>query len=274
MLTNWICVTCGTQFTASPTPPEFCPICTDQRQYVAPGGQIWTTLAKMHAQGMRNELQHYDSQLIGIGTQPKFAIGQRALFLRTGQGNILWDCITLLDDRTKAFLNESGGIQAIAISHPHFYSSMIEWARYFHAPIYLHTADRNWVMRPDDQITFWSGETQRLLDTVTLLRLGGHFPGSTVLHWSQGTQGKGILLTGDTIQVVADHQWVSFMYSYPNNIPLPAHEIQRIRDAVAPYQFSMLYGGWADSVVQEQADSVVKKSANRYIEALTGAFIQ
>lgn len=112
------------------------------------------------------------------------------------------------------------------------------------------------------------GETYPLSEGVTLLRLGGHFPGGTALHWQPGADGKGTLLSGDIIQVVADRQWVSFMYSYPNLIPLPATEIQRIRDTIAPYQFERLYGAWFERVVTHDAHDVVLRSAERYIRAL------
>jgi hypothetical protein len=59
---------------------------------------------------------------------------------------------------------------------------MVEWADQFDTPIYLHEADRQWVMRPDDRIVFWSGETRSLNDGVTLIHLGGHFAGGTVAH--------------------------------------------------------------------------------------------
>lgn len=231
---HWICVTCGAQFAASQEPPAGCPICLDQRQYVGQQGQQWTTLARMRQEGYQNSITEEEPSLTGIVTQPSFAIGQRALLVQTDQGNVLWDCITYLDDQTVQAVQALGGISAIAASHPHLYGSMIEWAERFQARIYLHEADRRWVMRPDERITFWSGETLPLLDDLTLIRLGGHFPGSTVLHWPQGAEGRGTLLTGDTIYVVADRAWVSFMYSYPNLIPLPAREIRRMRDAIAP----------------------------------------
>ena len=44
---NWVCVICAAQFADSETPPERCPICEDERQYVGAGGQRWTTLADM-----------------------------------------------------------------------------------------------------------------------------------------------------------------------------------------------------------------------------------
>jgi glyoxylase-like metal-dependent hydrolase (beta-lactamase superfamily II) len=147
----------------------------------------------------------------------------------------------------------------------------VEWADRFDVPIYLHEADKEWVMRPSQRINFWSGETYHLSEGLTLIRLGGHFPGGTVLHWKQGADGKGALLSGDIIQVVADRQWVSFMYSYPNLIPLPATEIRRIRDTIAPYQFERLYGAWFERIVTHDAHEAVLRSAARYIRALDHA---
>lgn len=265
---HWICQTCGTQFAPSERPPEICPICCDERQYVSYQGQQWTTLARMQKDGFRNELKEHEPGLIGIGTTPSFAIGERALLLQHKQGNVLWDCMSLIDDETVAEIKRLQGLTAIAISHPHYYSTMVEWAERFDIPIYLHEADRQWVMRPDEHIIFWSGETCPLKDGVTLIRLGGHFPGGTVLHWQQGAGGKGVLLSGDIIQVVADRQWVSFMYSYPNLLPLPAAEVQRIRDTIEPWQFERLYGAWFERVVTHNAHEAVLRSAERYIRML------
>jgi len=267
-LEKWICKTCGTQFPPSEQQPETCPICRDERQYVGYQGQQWTTLAQMQNDGFRNEFKEHEPGLIGIGTTPLFAIGERALLVQNEQGNVLWDCMSLLDDGTVVGIERLGGLTAIAISHPHYYSTMVEWADRFDIPIYLHEADREWVMRPSERIIFWSGETYHLSDSMSLLRLGGHFPGGTVLHWKQGAGGKGVLLSGDIIQVVADRRWVSFMYSYPNLIPLPAAEIRRMRDTIAPYQFERLYGAWFERVVTDDAHDAVLRSAERYIRAL------
>lgn len=264
----YICTTCGTQFAQSATPPQACPICSDQRQYIGYEGQQWTTLAALQAGNFHNVFKEYEPHLTGIGTEPSFAIGQRALLLQTDQGNVLWDCMSYLDGDTVTAIQQRGGLKAIAISHPHFYTTMVEWAEQFDAPIYLHEANRRWVMRPSERITFWPSEALPLLDEVTLVRLGGHFSGSAVLHWSGGADGKGMLLTGDTIQVVADRNWVSFMYSFPNLIPLPASEIRRIRDSIAPYSFERLYGMRFESVVAADAKNVVLRSAERYMRAL------
>ncbi len=265
---HWICVTCGTQFGQSETPPPACPICSDPRQYIGYEGQRWTTLAAMRRDGFHNVLKEHEPRLTGIGTQPTFAIGERALLIQTPQGNVLWDCITLLDDDTIAAIRHLGGIQAIAISHPHYYTTMVEWSREFDAALYIHETDQQWVMRHDERISYWSGETLSLLDGVTLVRLGGHFPGSAVLHWRDGANGKGILCTGDTIQVVADRNWVSFMYSFPNIIPLPASEVERIHDTIKAYTFERLYGAWFDRIVAADAHDAVLRSADRYIQAV------
>jgi len=265
---KWICKTCGTQFAPGEKPPEACPICQDERQYVGYAGQQWTTLAQMQKDGFRNEFREHEPHLVGVGTTPTFAIGERALLLQTERENVLWDCMSLLDDETVAEIEKLGGLTAIAISHPHYYSTMVEWADRFQVPIYLHAADRQWVMRPSERIRFWSGDTYELSDDITLIRLGGHFLGGTVLHWKRAADGKGVLLSGDIIQVVADRRWVSFMYSYPNLIPLSAAEVQRISETIAPYQFERLYGAWFERVVAHNAHDAVLRSAERYIRAL------
>ena len=264
----FICLTCGTQFAESSAPPDECPICEDDRQYVGWAGQAWTTLEELQRDHI-NELRD-DLGLTGIGTKPSFAIGQRALLVRSPGGNVLWDCITLIDDATADSVRELGGVKAIAISHPHYYSSMVEWSRCFNAPIYLHSADARWVMRPDSAIEFWSGETRPLWDGMTLIRAGGHFDGGTVLHWPAGAGGKGALLAGDILQVAQDRRWVSFMYSFPNYVPLPAAEIDRIAAAVEPFTFDRIYGAWWDRNVATDARAAVRRSADRYKRAIAG----
>jgi glyoxylase-like metal-dependent hydrolase (beta-lactamase superfamily II) len=268
-MANYICATCGVQFADMDGLPEHCPVCEDERQYVGWGGQTWTTLEALRAD-YHNVIKSVEPGLTGIGTHPTFAIGQRALLVQTAQGNILWDCISLIDDPTMAAVQALGGISAIAISHPHFYSSMVEWSHAFDAPIYLHAADRQWVMRPHPGIVFWEGETSSLGTGVTLIRCGGHFPGGTVLHWAAGAEGRGALLSGDILQVVSDRRYVSFMYSYPDLIPLPASAVRRIVAAVEPFQFDRIYGGWWDRVVATDAKAAVARSAERYIAAIDG----
>jgi glyoxylase-like metal-dependent hydrolase (beta-lactamase superfamily II) len=269
---HFICITCGTQFTATVERPERCPICDDERQYIGLHGQRWTTLDDLR-QEHTNSVTEIEPGLTGIVTEPRFAIGQQAHLIATPAGNLLWNCISLIDDATIAAVRERGGLAAIAISHPHFFSSVAEWSRAFaNVPIFIHAADRQWVMRPVDAIHFWEGETHEPLpgSGLTLVRCGGHFPGSCVLHWPQGAAGAGALLTGDTIQVVPDRRWVSFMYSYPNLIPLGADGVRRIVAAVEPYPFARLYGAWPEMFVARDARRAVSRSAARYISHIGG----
>jgi hypothetical protein len=262
-----ICVTCGTQFPADETEPESCPICEDERQYVPPGGQKWTTLEDLRRE-YHTVIKQQEPGLTGIGVHPAFAIDQRALLVQTPEGNLLWDCVSLIDEPTIAAVRSLGGIRAIAISHPHYYSSMVEWSRVFDAPIYLHKAEREWVMRTDPAIEFWAGEIRTLFGGLTLIRCGGHFEGGQVLHWPAGAGGKGVLLSGDIIQLIPDRRFVSFMYSYPNLIPLPAATVERIAAAVAPYPFDRIYGAWWPRVIQSGGHDAVARSAERYVWAL------
>jgi hypothetical protein len=265
---NFICATCGIQHAESDQPPSDCSICLDERQYVKKTGQQWTTLDKLRLTN-RNSIKFKERGLIGIGIEPHFAIGQRALFLRAPGGNILWDCLPLIDQAMVECLQALGGISAIAISHPHYYSSMVEWSRAFgDAPIYLHSLDRQWIMRPDKAVISWEGETKKLSEELTLIRCGGHFAGGTVLHWAGGAGGKGALLTGDIIQVVPDRKHVSFMLSYPNYIPLPSSAIEKIVKAVGPFEYDRVYGAFWDMVIEQEGKSLVERSAERYLSAI------
>ena len=265
---SFICTTCGTQYAESDQPPAACAICQEERQYVKVTGQQRTAPERMHLTN-RNSIKFKEPGLIGIGIDPHFAIGQRALFLRTPNGNILWDCVSLLDEAVVEAIKALGGISAIAISHPHYYSSMVEWSRAFGGvPVYLHTDDRQWVMRPDSAIVSWEGGCKALGQGLTLIRCGGHFEGGTVLHWAGGAGGRGALLSGDIIQVVPDRKHVSFMYSYPNHIPLSASAIEGIIKTVEPFEYDRVYGAFWDMVIEKDGKEVVKKSAERYLRAI------
>lgn len=267
---NFLCTTCGTQHAQSHEPPAACAVCEDDRQYVKVTGQQWTTHDKLRLTH-RNSIRFEEPGLTGIGIDPQFAIGQRALLVRTPTGNVLWDCIPLVDLALIEMVKALGGISAIAISHPHYYASMVEWSQAFgDVPIYLHAADRQWVMRPDHAVVFWDGETESLGDGLKLVRCGGHFEGGTILYWQGGAEGDGVLLTGDIIQVVADRKHVSFMYSYPNHIPLSGAAVERIVRAVEPFEYDRVYGAFWDSVIDRDGKVAVSRSAERYLRAIRG----
>jgi len=268
MLKAFICITCGTHYPLSQQPPTNCDICENERQFVNPRGQTWTSLEeirKIH----RAVISRYEVGLYGIGATPELAIGERALLVCSSLGNVLWDCLALLDDAIIDFIRAMGGLSAIAISHPHFYTTMTEWSRAFgDVTIYLHNSNKSWVKRSDAPIHFWDKERISLNDEISLIRVGGHFEGSTVLHWSGTADKKGALLAGDSIQVVRDRRWVTFMRSYPNFIPLPGKIVQRVADAVADLPFERLYGISWESLVTNDAKNVVLRSVQRYLQAL------
>ena len=49
VVTAWICARCAVQYPDTPQPPPSCPICEDEREAVAPGGQRWTHMAELAA---------------------------------------------------------------------------------------------------------------------------------------------------------------------------------------------------------------------------------
>jgi hypothetical protein len=179
--------------------------------------------------------------------------------------------LSLIDSDTVALIKALGGIHAIAISHPHYYTSMVEWSQAFGGiPIYLHEDDRQWVLRPDASLTFWRGDTYSLGQGLTLIRVGGHFPGFQVLHSATAEDGQGALFARDQPQVCPDRRYVSFMYSYPNFVPLDPASVRRIVSRLEPFSFTQLYGAWPNFVIRGNAKEALRRSAERYLRALDG----
>ena len=207
--------------------------------------------------------------MTGLRCDPQLGIGPVGYLVQTPDGNVLWDCPSYVDDAIVAEVSRRGGLAAISASHPHFYGAMVDWSEAFGgAPILLPGADREWVPRPHPRIRHWEDSAQ-LLPGLTAIRCGGHFDGSSVLHWPAGAAGRGVLFTGDTIMVASDRRWVGFMRSYPNLLPLAPAAVRRIAERVAPLEFDRIYGnpGW-ERRIESNARETVARSAARYLEAI------
>lgn len=271
----YICVNCGVQYSSSLSSPEHCLMCEDERESVRKNGQEWTTLQDMVGQ-YENKVTLEEPELYSIHTEPEFGIGQRALLVQTLKGNILWDCISLLDQNTIDRINQLGGISAIAISHPHFFGTMVEWSHQFNnAPIYLHKNMQSWITRADECLHFWDGETKDLFDgQIQLIKTGGHFEGSQVLYWPKGASHKGVLLSGDEPHICMDPKEVAFMHSFPKYIPLNEKKIRKIMERLQPINYDRLYcgviySGAGNGVVTTKAKDIVENCLKRYLKALS-----
>lgn len=247
-----------------------CRVCADERQYVGWGGQKWTTGPELRAAGHINRIEQVEPGLWGIDTEPGFAIGQRSLLVINPAGNVLWDCISLVDDKTIGRIEALGGLAAVSASHPHFYGSMVEWSDAAGGvPIYLPEADREWVCRSSVNFEYYRDSAEPVAG-IRLIRCGGHFSGSAVLFWPGGAGGRGALLTGDTLAVAMDRRFLSFMWSYPNSIPLDAGTVDNIVAAVDPLEFDRIHGGWGGRTIETGAKRAVTESARRYIARIKG----
>ncbi|KAL9016743.1 MAG: hypothetical protein Q9185_005917 [Variospora sp. 1 TL-2023] len=189
----------------------------------------------------------------------QFAIGQRAMLLRTPKGNVLWDLVSLMDEPLLNFIGELGGLKAIVISHPHFYTTYFEWADYFSCSVYMAADDQEWICRkPTDPktIKLIEGPSETILENVTVIKAGGHFPGSLVLHWDDQ------LFIADTIMTVPSAHSphprppgqisYSFQWSIPNMIPLGPKEITQIWKSIKPYDFHTTYGAFNGMTVRDK----------------------
>ena len=255
------------QHASTGQPPDGCHICLDERQYVPATGQAWTTQAEL-ARDHRLVIEPLEPGVWSIHIEPSFAIGQRAFLIETAEGNLLWDCLSLLTPAAVARIEELGGIKAIAVSHPHYYAAMTDWSDAFGgAPVWLHEGDRSWVARRPTGLRYWAGSRHELFGGVSLVHSGGHFDGFQVAHWPGGAEGRGALFAGDQPQVCLDGKWVTFMYSYPNWMPFGPAAIGRILASLEPLPFDRLYGAFGRHV-RTGAKDVVARSAGRYLSAI------
>jgi hypothetical protein len=268
----FVCRTCAVEQPDTDKPAAACAICSDERQYVRPTGQQWTTLEELAAAGHRGAVAEVEPGLHGITIEPSVGIGQRALLVQTTSGNLLWDPNGYVDDDLVATVHQLGGVAAVAASHPHMFGVQVEWShRFGGVPVYVQAADREWVQRADSVVTIWEEKTE-VLPGVVLHRIGGHFPGSAVAHFV-GADGRGVLLCGDTVAGTPDEHWVSFMRSFPNKIPLSAAVVAKVADRVLQLDFDRLYDNFGGQVIGDAADWV-RRSADRYIAWVRGDFDQ
>lgn len=247
-----------------------CAICDDERQWVPAEGQGWTSLPELAEAGTTITVTEIEPDLYGLSTRGSVGIGQQSKLARTSGGNVLWDPLGYIDDEAVARVRELGGAAYIVASHPHMFGVQVEWSRALGGvPILVAEADVGWVARPDEAIQTWSDDVA-LLPGITLTQPGGHFPGSAVAHW-EGADGRGVLLSGDTIFANPDRTSVSFMRSYPNRIPLSAAVVERVAAHVGRFAFDRLYNNF-EGVIPADAAAVVQRSAARHAGWVRGDF--
>jgi hypothetical protein len=134
--------------------PARCPICEDERQFVHrdQNGQ--------HSSngGRSSDVSKTKRRSFSASGWSRVAIGQRALLLQLPGGNLLWDCISLLDDKTIAEVNARG------LPHDRdfasaFYSSMVEWADHLTRKFFARRSPMGHTRKPRIP---WEGTTSNL----------------------------------------------------------------------------------------------------------------
>ncbi|MFJ4169574.1 MBL fold metallo-hydrolase [Paenarthrobacter sp. NPDC089714] len=264
-----VCGTCGVE-REEPT-PELCPICADERQYVLEEGQRWLGLDGLAAAGHRVVVEENEPGLWGIRVEPKVGIGQTSQWVLTPEGSVIWDPVGYVDDAAVRAVLDRGPVLAIAASHPHMFGVQVEWSRRLGGvPILVPEIDRQWLGRDDPNVVSWAG-SRLLAEGLTLHQAGGHFPGSAVVHWAAGADGRGVLLTGDTVFPNPDRRSVAFMRSYPNHLPLSGAVALRLAEDLGGIEFDRMYGNF-NNVIPSGAKAVLRKSAERHAAWARGDF--
>lgn len=262
-----ICKTCGTRYAEHQHRADECAVCLDDRQYLKASGQEWVSFTQL-ADGHSIKVKAHSEHLHELSITPRFAIGQRAFFIQTPAGNVLWDCLPLLTEPVVDFIRQRGGLQAIAISHPHYYSLMQEWSKAFQCPIYIHAADRQWVMDKSENIVFWNEKRLPIQEDIELIHTGGHFPGSAILRASLPSLAATIFV-GDTLYLSLDKRHLSAMHSYPNFIPLRTTETLRVLSEINTLDFEALFGAFAHQNIYHNAKNILEDSLAKYQQTIT-----
>jgi glyoxylase-like metal-dependent hydrolase (beta-lactamase superfamily II) len=261
-VTNWSCAACGVENREGEHPPAACAICDDERQYVPRSGQAWFT---PEAFAGRVSVRELEPGILAVTSEPGVGIGQQSLLVVTPHGNLLWDPIGVVD--ADAVLAH-GPVVAIATSHPHMFGAQVSWSRALGGvPILVAEADREWVLRDDAAIEYWSGERD-IVPGVALRTVGGHFPGSAVAYVT-AADGATVLLSGDTVFPSQNGTSATFMRSYPNAIPLSAAVVDRVANAIGERDYDRLYGNLG-GYIEADARAIVRRSADRYMAWVRG----
>jgi hypothetical protein len=263
-----MCATCGVEHFE---PAGICRICADERQWVPASGQHWTSLRELREAGHRVKISELEPDLQGLTVEPSVAIGQQAHLVVTPQGSVLWDVPPFIDRAAVDEIRRHGPVLAITSSHPHMFGVQSAWSHAFdQAPIFVCEPLLEWVQRPDSAITPWR-DRHEIAPGLVLHELGGHFQGASVLHWAAGADGRGVLLSSDTIHGNPDGTTVTFMRSYPNRIPLSAAVVGRLAAGVAELEFERIYDNFGRGPKRDAA-AAVQRSAARYIGWVRGDF--
>ena len=141
---------------------------------------------------------------------------------------------------------------------------MNEWASVFDCPVYIHQKDEQWVFNRGPHIRFWEGAEKELWDGIKIMNIGGHFPGSSILH-VPFLSPNGTVLCGDTFYISLSKTHFSVMYSYPNRIPLPLSEVREIKERMMAIPFDTIHGFLDDQNVYDVAKEILNRSLERYI---------
>jgi hypothetical protein len=263
-----LCATCGVEHAEA---TGVCRICADERQWVPADGQRWTSLRELRGAGHSVRIEELEPDLHAVTVEPRVGIGQHAHLVVTPLGSVLWDVPPFIDRAAVDRIRAHGPVLGIIPSHPHMFGVQSAWSHALEqAPILVCRPLLEWVQRPDAAILPYSGRHE-LAPGLVVHEIGGHFHGATVLHWAAGAQGRGVLLSSDTIHGNPDRATVTFMRSYPNRIPLSAAVVGRIAQSVRELRFERLYDNFGHGP-RRAADAAVQRSAERYIAWVRGDF--
>ena len=265
----YLCETCGTQYAETATPPAHCPVCEDERQYVGWQGQRWTTHDEL-ARRLHACASATTTACSAIASTRSFAIPQRALLLPTDAGNILWECISLVTPEAVHALKAARRRR----SHRHLAPALlrvdgrVERRARRRADPAARGRSRMGAAAVAGRSSSGMATCCALSDTRHADPLRRPLPRQHRAALERRPAPGGALFPGDALQVAGDRRHVSFMYSYPNYIPMKPGDVRAMRERLAPYAFDDVYGyTWGRNIIGK-ARAAVDRSFDRYLTAV------
>ncbi len=233
-LTPYVCTNCGF-WQRHFAPPPGCPVCLDFRHTPSPHGwEFWT--ADEAAARIVTRWDEDEHGIVTFRSDPSLGIGPSGYLIPLPGGNLLFENPPWYSDEALKFIRQRGGVRWLAASHPHAYGALWRAQEAFSPEaVFIGTADLPWTGA--FRATHPYEEPLEIVPGASLVPVGGHFDGQSVLH----LRDRRILFAGDMVKFHANPPGISTHKAFNRRVPMSHGEIRRYRDAVAPLDFAEVY---------------------------------
>ncbi len=232
-LTPYVCTNCGF-WQRHFAPPPSCPVCLDFRHTPPPDGwEFWT--ADEATARIVTRWEEDGNGIVTFRSEPSLGIGPSGYLIPLPSGNLLFENPAWYSDDALAAIRERGGVHWLAASHPHAYGALWRAQEQFSPEaVFINVADLAWTGA--FRVNFPYDGPQEIAPGATLVPVGGHFDGQSVLY----LRDRRLLFAGDMVKFHPGNG-ISTHKAFNRRVPMSHAEIRRYRQAIAPLDFAGVY---------------------------------